>query len=208
MILAGLLLFTGGFFAAHSIGSGWTGASRPRRPGAGGVALRPRVLRGLQRHRLGRRLAVPVLGLDSARPRGNGAGLHDGGAHRHRASRTAGRRQRALPGTGGGAPGGLEGLEKIGDNVRRVLRPAETRSRPACGLASAATGRWVRPAGCWIRVSMPPSETAWVISVDGCRKRGSACSALRQLEGQQRAPGLPSGCPTRAARGSHSGRPG
>ena len=24
-ILAGLLLFTGGFFAAHSIGSGWTG---------------------------------------------------------------------------------------------------------------------------------------------------------------------------------------
>lgn len=25
LILAGLLLFTGGFFAAHSIGSGWTG---------------------------------------------------------------------------------------------------------------------------------------------------------------------------------------
>jgi len=26
LILAGLVVFTGGFFAAHSIGSGWTGA--------------------------------------------------------------------------------------------------------------------------------------------------------------------------------------
>jgi predicted MFS family arabinose efflux permease len=26
LILIGLLIFTGGFFAAHSIGSGWTGA--------------------------------------------------------------------------------------------------------------------------------------------------------------------------------------
>jgi MFS transporter, YNFM family, putative membrane transport protein len=29
LILAGLIIFTGGFFAAHSIGAGWTGAIAP-----------------------------------------------------------------------------------------------------------------------------------------------------------------------------------
>ena len=47
--------------------------------------------------------------------------------------------------------------------------PTESRSTPAAGLASAATGRWVRAAGCWMSVSTPPRETAWVMS--------SVCSA-------------------------------
>jgi len=43
-------------------------------------------------------------------------------------------------------------------------RPIERRRTSAWGLASAATGRWVSAAGCWMSESTPPRDTACVMS--------------------------------------------
>ena len=92
LIMAGLLLFTGGFFAAHSIGAGWTGviATTGRAQAASLYNLA---------YYLGSSVigwaggpGVPVARLDGAGLDRHRTGLHDGGDHRRRASRPPGAR--------------------------------------------------------------------------------------------------------------------
>ena len=51
MVLAGTVVFTGGFFAAHAVASGWAGAARGG-PGPIGLPVQLRLLRRLERVRL------------------------------------------------------------------------------------------------------------------------------------------------------------
>ena len=202
LIMAGLLLFTGGFFAAHSIGAGWTGAiattGRAQAASLYNLAyyLGSSVIGwagGLVFQSLGwTALALTVIGL-ACTTAVITAVVHP-----------------ARPAPAAGAPAGRQRVASMACTRSATMsdgssRPTDTRSRPACGLASAATGRWVSPAGCWIRVSMPPSETACVImpTADGIR---SACSALPTSKASSE-PG-PDICVPISPCGSHSGSPG
>ena len=73
----------------------------------------------------------------------------------------------------------------------------------APGRAAGATGRWVSAAGCWMRESTPPSDTACVNSstrsADPCRLRVSAAELDR--EHRSRASHLPAHEPGRVALG-------
>ena len=60
------------------------------------------------------------------------------------------------------------------------------RTTPADGRALASTGRWVSDAGCCTSESMPPSDTAWVISSQASVKRTAASIAAGEVEGDQR----------------------
>ncbi len=85
--------------------------------------------------------------------------------------------------------------------------PAEIRSTPASGLASAATGRWVRPAGCWIeRVDAAEGDGVGDQPAPLRGGRGGGVPAARARTPAARR-GRPSGVPTRPS-GSHSLRPG
>ena len=175
---------------------------RHHRPGAGRVAVQPRLLPGLQRHRLGRRAGVPVAGLDGARRHRDRAGMHDGGDHRRRASRRRACRRRASSGRPT-CPDVSASPRWPGRGRPRMSAasssPTETRSRLACGLASAATGRWVRPG----RVLDQGVDAAEGYGVgDHPDGRRDALGVLGAAAARRRSanPARPSGCPTRPVR--------
>ncbi len=79
--LAGLVIFTGGFFAAHSVGSGWTGAIATTGRAQAASLYNLSYYLGSEHHRLGWRSRLPGIRLAGFGMGRHRAFMHDGGCH-------------------------------------------------------------------------------------------------------------------------------